>query len=91
LYNNNQYTIDINKLYTPWFEATMGVRRGDCLSSTLFALFINDLAFEIKKLNKGIDIDGFTLCLLLFADDIALIAESEENLQEMLDCVINGN
>ena len=89
MYSNNQYTIGINKLFTPWFEANMGIRQGDCLSSTLFALFINDLAIEIKKLNKGIDINGYELCLLLFADDIALISDSEEHLQEMLNCVHN--
>ena len=60
-------------------------RQGDSLSPILFALFINGLADDIKNLNKGIDINGKNVSILLYADDIVLISESEVNLQYMLD------
>ena len=53
--------------------------------STLFSVFLNDLATEIKKLNVGVDTSDGTVSILLYADDIALIAPSEKNLQKMLD------
>ena len=87
LYTNNMYSISLNGHLSDWFQADLGVRQGDCMSSTLFALFINDLAKEIKELGIGVNIGNYILSILLFADDLALIASSEAELQEMLDCV----
>ena len=47
-------------------------------------MFLNDLATEIKGMNCGVDADGTKLCILLYADDIVLIAPSETLLQKML-------
>ena len=64
-----------------------GVKQGDNLSPTLFALFINDLAEELKTLNCGISINGVSLCCLLYADDLLLLSDTEDNMQRMLDYV----
>jgi hypothetical protein len=49
-------------------------------------LFINDLVEKVKLLDVGIDIGGDDkLCIMLYADDIVLIAESETDLQLLLD------
>ena len=47
----------------------------------LFGLFINDLAHHINKLDVGLPCGVFLLALLMFTDDIALIAENEWKLQ----------
>ncbi len=39
--------------------------------------------------NLGIDIGGFRISILLYADDIVVLGESEHDLQKMLDCVYN--
>ena len=65
----------------------MGVRQGDNLSPTLFSIFLNDLATGIKNLNLGIDIDNYNLTILLYADDIVLLAPSPEKLQQQIDYV----
>ena len=62
-----------------------GVRQGDSLSPILFALYINDLAREIIDQNKGIKLDNINISILLYADDIVLISESDQNLQDILD------
>ena len=51
---------------------------------TLFNLFINGLIEQIKQLNLGVKCGEILLALLMFADDIAIMAETEEDLQCML-------
>ena len=67
LYRNNVSCVKINNCNTEWFEISSGVRQGDTLSPSLFSLFINELAVELKNLNIGIDINGKTVCTLLYA------------------------
>jgi len=60
------------------FEATVGLKQGDVLSTLLFNLFINDLPKELSKKHKVNDVDIPTLAdtkinSLLFADDLAII------------------
>ena len=84
---------------TEYFDCPMGVKQGDCLSPTLFSIYVNDLANEIKNSQIGVkidlegihdlDLDSFTLSLLLYADDIVLLAETEEDMQSLLLIVQN--
>ena len=85
LYSQTSACVKVNSLFSGWFMSNSGVRQGDSLSPTLFALFINGLANDIKSLNKGIDINGRNVSILLYADDIVLISDTEVNLQYMLD------
>jgi hypothetical protein len=90
LYTSTEACIKLPRgIHSDWFETLYGVRQGDNLSPTLFSIFINDLADDIKKLNVGIETSDGKLALLLYADDIVLLAPSEENLQVMLDEVAN--
>ena len=48
-------------------------------------MYINDLAQEIVERNYGVPIDDQKLGILLYADDIVLIAPNKEESQDMLD------
>ena len=52
-----------------------------------FSLYINDLAELIKSKHSGVQFGHNNCCILLYADDIALVAENEKDLQDMLDTV----
>ena len=89
IYTHTTSCIRINDKLTEWFDCRSGVRQGDCLSPTIFSLFINDLVSEINDLELGIDLNGTKLSLLLYADDICFLAKSEADLQAMLDTLHN--
>ena len=57
-----------------YFDVNCGLRQGFFLSPVLFNLYINDLALYLKSLGKGIKCDDDKICILLYADDIVLIA-----------------
>ena len=84
LYANTTTCIKLNGNLTDWFATKTGVRQGDVMSPTLFNIYINDLAKSLKDLNCGVDINGIIVSILLYADDIVLLAESEADLQRML-------
>ncbi len=50
LCNDTTACVRINEYHTNWFSTTSGVKQGDPLSFTLFAICINDLAKEINPL-----------------------------------------
>ena len=55
-------------------------------SPLLYALFINGLVTKLREMKLGVPLgDGKTLEILLYADDIVLLAENKVNLQEMLE------
>ena len=93
LYSNPRSRIILQDHSTDYFDCPMGIKQGDCLSPTLFSIFINDLAEEIKNSAIGVklhiediagNIDVTVINILLYADDIVLFAETEEDLQSLL-------
>ena len=57
------------------------------MSPVLFNLYINDLALYLKSLDKGIKCDDDKVCILLYADDILLLADTEQDLQFTLNAL----
>lgn len=53
------------------------------MSSTLFAIYIDHFTRD-TSLNCGINIGNINLSVLLFADDIVILAPTEEDLQTKL-------
>ena len=72
---------------TDIFKVTNGVRQGDTISPTLFNLYTNDLVDELNALKCGVDIDGRCVSILLYADDVVIMSDSEDKLQKMINCV----
>ena len=79
------YAVKVNEKRTNWFDSVVGVRQGDPLSPSLFSLYINDLAVELNELNLGVQVGDEIVNVLLYADDLVILAESEAGLQQMLN------
>ena len=85
LYDSSSSCIRINNKLTTWFDCTTGVKQGDNLSPTLVSIFTNDIIHEINELDIGIDLGGTKVSILMYADDIVLVSDTEAKLQTMLD------
>ena len=87
LYSNVNCCVRVNGYMTDWFPVLSGYKQGCLLSPLIFNLFVNDLTEALDSTGLGISMEGMTekLNMLLYADDLALIADSEENLQKLLE------
>ncbi|KRX22194.1 Retrovirus-related Pol polyprotein from type-1 retrotransposable element [Trichinella nelsoni] len=61
-----------------------GVRQGDPLSPRLFHLFIDELIERLQASGPAYDFWGSKICVLAFADDLTLLADSAAGLKILL-------
>ena len=81
LYDRVQSCVVVEGELTEWFHVNVGLRQGCMLSPILFILVIDDLARQIKRIGKGIKLGNLQINILLYADDIVLLADNPEDLQ----------
>ena len=82
----NKFVIRLARKFSDIICSSKGVKQGFALSPRLFSLFINDLPDFLRKQGAPmVSLDVCELCMLMFADDLALVAKSREDLQFLLD------
>ena len=71
---------------TDWFQIGKGVRQGCILSPCLLNLYADYIMRNtgLEEAQAGIEIAGRNINNLRYADDITLMAESEEELKSLL-------
>lgn len=84
LYYQQTASIQFGDTYSEKFKVKRGVRQGCVLSPKLFNLYTEEIFAESEEL-KGIVVGGRNITNLRFADDTLLMAESEEELQKIVD------
>ena len=86
LYAGQEATVRTEHGTTDWFQIRKGVCQGCILSPCLFNLYVKYI-IQNARLNEaqaGIKIAGRNINNLRYADDTALMAESEEELKSLL-------
>ena len=83
LYDNLSCTVKVNNYETDWFSVTPGVKHSCVISPTLFFHLCQWLSGGIKQFELWC-ITSRDISVLLYADDIAILSETEARMQTML-------
>lgn len=77
---NSKYKIKVASKLSEDFEVKTGVKQGDSLSPVLFNIVINRIIQKVKLLQIGAQLES-KINIVAYADDIALLADSENDLK----------
>ena len=89
LYRTTKSKILLGQDETDFFNIEAGVRQGCVISPILFSIFINKLAKEINASGIGIKVKNKKLAVLLYADDIVILANNSHDLKKGLKIATN--
>ncbi|KAF2350125.1 Reverse transcriptase domain [Trinorchestia longiramus] len=78
LYENTCAVYRLGNLVTGQVRSVRGVRQGCTLSPLLFGLYTEELAVRLRMSGFGLKVGEEKLSCLLYADDIAVVSESEQ-------------
>ena len=67
-----------------WFTIMAGVRQGGILSPKFYSLYVDDLVGILAAAGIGCHVKNMFLSILLYADDMCLVAPSLKGLQRLL-------
>lgn len=81
IYTKTNFTVWTGEELSDKFDTASGVKQGCLLSPTLFSLYLNDLHGFI---DGGVNIENLNIRLLLYADDIVVLAEDIKTMQKMI-------
>lgn len=88
LYMQQEVAVRVNGECTESTEIGRGVRQGCLLSPLLFNLYAEAMIKDVMlKTNVGVRIGGEVLADIRFADDQAMAAETNDELQQLMDMV----
>ena len=84
-YKDSSATVTTSIGETRWIDILRGVKQGDVMSALLFCIAIGIITLNaFKDKNFGLPIGGSNWSDLGYADDLAVVAKSKVELEEML-------
>ena len=83
-YSNLECRVRWGDTTSEWFIIEAGVRQGGVLSPVFYCIYVDDLVAILVAVGVGCYLCGKFLSILLYADDMALLAPSLKGLQTLL-------
>lgn len=87
MYERVENTVMFEEMEGEKYNVEMGVKQGCVMSCILFTLFLDEVQERIETEFQADDEYRHGLTHLLFADDVALVANTHRDLQRMLNCM----
>lgn len=88
IYSEASACVRVNGSYTDSFRVTKSVLQGESLSPKLFTLFLDDIVNHVSESGgSSIYVDKFNVDMLLFADDISVLALNANDLQLKINSI----
>ena len=90
MYNETFSAVRVDGELSDWFVTIVGVLQGCVLSPLLFNIFLEIIiATALDESDAGAMVNGEIFSNLRFADDIAVMAEGESDLQMAVDKIVD--
>ena len=87
LYSGVETRVVKNRAKSRWFGVERGLRQGCPLSPLLFNIYMMDMVEELERAQLWSKLEERWCGVLMYADDIVLVADSGMELQTMLEMV----
>ena len=87
IYWKQQAAIRVDNEVSQYQPIKRGVRQGCVMSPDLFSLYSENIFRNIENM-EGINIGGRCINNIRYADDTVLIADNEQDLQNLVDAVV---
>ena len=85
LYERCQACVRVLGQYSDWFGVEQGVRQGCVMALWLFNLYEDNMVREAMEMFVGgVKLEKTTVQLLLFANDLLLVAEKDKDVERNL-------
>ena len=90
LYDNVKCCVKYNNEISDFFNCKNGLLQGEVLSPILFSMYVNDCEMHLLADDcPSVVIHTLNLFLVMYADDMVLLAESPEGLQQNINALLN--
>ena len=85
MYVNTKSEFNYGGIETDWVKLERGVRQGCVSSPLLFSIYTEESSARVRDAGLGVRVKSNILGILLHADDLVLIGDSENALQEIVN------